>query len=62
MVLRLVLEAPVVALDVVPFELQHRLGVGVERGDGRGHAAGEGCPGHATGERRTARAVRSQAR
>lgn len=50
MVLRLVLEAPVVALDVVPFELQHRLGVGVESGDGRGHAAGEGGPGHATGE------------
>lgn len=50
MVLRLVLEAPVVALDVVPFELQHRLGVGVESGDGRGHAAGEGGPGHAAGE------------
>lgn len=49
-VLRLILEAPVVALDVVPFELQHCLGVGVESGDSRGHAAGEGGPGHATGE------------
>lgn len=49
-VLRLILEAPIIALDVVPFELQHRLGVGVERGDSRGHAAGEGSPGHATRE------------
>lgn len=49
-VLRLILEAPIVALDVVPFELQHRLGVGVESGDSRGHAAGEGGPGHARGE------------
>lgn len=28
-------------------ELDHRLGVGVEGGDGGGHAAGEGAPGHA---------------
>lgn len=48
--LRLILEAPIIALHVVPFELQHRLGVGVESGDSRGHAAGEGGPGHATGE------------
>lgn len=49
-VLRLILEVPIITLDVVPFELQHRLGVGVESGDSRGHAAGEGGPGHATGE------------
>lgn len=35
-------------LAFVP-ELDHRLGVGVERGDGGGHAAGEGTPGHAGG-------------
>lgn len=28
-------------------ELDHRLGVGVEGGDGGSHAAGEGAPGHA---------------
>lgn len=28
-------------------ELDHRLGVGVEGGDGGGHAASEGTPGHA---------------
>jgi len=49
-VLRLILEAPIVALNVVPFELQYRLGVGIESGDSRGHAAGEGGPGRATGE------------
>lgn len=51
LVLRLILEARFIALDVVPFELQHRLGVGVESGDSRGHAAGKGGPGHATGEK-----------
>ena len=30
-------------------ELDHRLGVGVEGGDGGRHAAGEGTPGHAGG-------------
>lgn len=36
-------------LKQLPFvsELNHRLGVGVEGGDGGGHAAGEGTPGHA---------------
>lgn len=48
--LRLILEAPIVALDVGPFEFQHCLGVGVESGDSRGHTAGEGGPGHATEE------------
>lgn len=48
--LRLILEAPIVALDVGPFELQHCLGVGVESGDSRGHAAGERGPGHAAEE------------
>lgn len=33
-------------LPLVP-KLNHRLGVGVEGGDGGGHAAGEGAPGHA---------------
>lgn len=46
-VLRVIPEGPIVSLDVVPFELQYRLGVGIESGDSRGHAAGEGGPGHA---------------
>lgn len=37
-------------------ELDHRLGVGVQGGDGGGHAAGEGTPGHA-GWRETQRHV-----
>lgn len=45
--LRVILEGPIISLDVVPFELQYRLGVGIESGDSRGHAAGKGGPGHA---------------
>lgn len=58
-VLRVVLEAPIVSLDVVPFELQYRLGVGIESGDSRGHAAGEGGPGHAARDTEEAHAVKS---
>lgn len=50
-VLRLILEAHIIALDVVALELQHCLGVGVESGDSRSHATGEGGPGHAAGEK-----------
>lgn len=50
--LRLVLEAPIIAFDTVTFELQNCLGVDVESRDSRGHTAGEGRPGHAKREER----------
>lgn len=48
-VVLLLAEALLEELALVP-ELDHRLGVGVERGDGGGHAAGEGAPRHAGGK------------
>lgn len=47
-VVLLLAQALLKQLAFVP-ELDHRLGVGVKRGDGGGHAAGEGAPGHAGG-------------
>lgn len=46
---KVVLLFPQALLKQLPFvsELYHCLGVGVEGGDGGGHAAGEGTPGHA---------------
>lgn len=45
-VVLLLTQALLKQLALVP-ELDHCLGVGVEGGDGGGHAAGEGSPGHA---------------
>lgn len=47
-VVLLLAEALLKELPLVP-ELDDRLGVGVEGGDGGGHAAGEGAPRHAAG-------------
>lgn len=47
-VVLLLAEALLEELALVP-ELDDRLGVGVEGGDGGGHAAGEGAPRHAAG-------------
>lgn len=46
-VVLLLAQALLEQLALVP-ELDHRLGVGVEGGDGGSHAAGEGAPGHAS--------------